>query len=398
MKKFRRAFLVVLDGVGVGAAPDAREFGDEGSDTLGNLSQARPLHLPFMESLGLGNLTRIQGVKPLSPGAGRGAYARAQERSCGKDTTSGHWEMAGVVVETPFAVFPNGFSSEVIDRWVKENHLPGVLGNMAASGTEIIKDLGEEHIRTGKPIVYTSADSVWQVAAHEETFGLKRLHEVCLSARKICDELQIGRVISRPFVGKTAKDFKRTYNRKDYSQLPPARTYLDELCEKGVATLGVGKISNIYAGQGIQKNIDTKGNTDGLRVLIEQADHTSEGLIFCNLIDTDMLYGHRRDVEGFATAVEEIDQALEKLAAKLDPNDLLCLVSDHGNDPTFRGTDHTREYTPLMVYTPSSARGVDLKVRNGFGDVGATLVHALTGSESSYLHLQGQSFLKELVS
>ena len=234
----------------------------------------------------MGNITPIEGVPARWDGQGEGAFGRAVERSLGKDTTSGHWEMAGLVVSKAFTTYPNGYSEEVIGRWCRENDLPGVLGNKAASGTEILDELGAEHMRTGKPILYTSADSVWQVAAHEESFGLERLYAICKSARVLCDELQVGRVIARPFIGDPSKGtpFKRTYNRKDYAQLPFAPTYLDLLHSAGISTLGIGKISNIYAGQGISENIDTKGNTDGLRVLLEQLETRKEGLLFCNLI------------------------------------------------------------------------------------------------------------------
>lgn len=404
-KQFDRVVLIILDGVGAGELPDARIYGDHGANTLGNLSRkykeksGRTLSLPNLTAWGLGNITPIEGVTLSSHNTGEGAFGRAVEKSLGKDTTSGHWEMAGLVVSQAFKTFPNGFSNEIIDRWVRENNLPGILGNKAASGTEIIVELGEEHLRTGKPIVYTSADSVWQVAAHEETFGLDRLYAICKSARKICDELQVGRVIARPFIGDPKKGipFKRTYHRKDYSQLPPMHTYLDKLREQGIHTLGIGKISNIYAGQGIEHNIDTEGNTDGIKVLLEQLRSTQSGLIFCNLIDFDMLYGHRRDVAGFATALEEFDKAIPQLKKLLTPRDLVLISADHGNDPTFPGTDHTREYIPILAYSPAQKAGpVDLGVRESFADIGATAVHALTGAVPSHEALAGRSFLKEM--
>jgi phosphopentomutase len=404
---FDRVILIVLDGVGAGELPDARVYGDHGSNTLGNLSRAyrektgRTLQLPNLASWGIGNITSMEGVASPASGKGEGAFGRAVERSRGKDTTSGHWEMAGLVINTAFATFPDGFPQDVIDRWCRENNLPGVLGNKSASGTEIIKELGEEHVRTGKPILYTSADSVWQVAAHEESFGLDRLLKICKSAREICDELKIGRVIARPFVGDPSKGvpFKRTYNRKDYAQLPPSKTFLDHLVSSGVDTLGIGKISNIYAGQGIEENIDTKGNTDGIRVLLEQLESRKKGLIFCNLIDFDMLYGHRRDVEGFALALEEFDRCVPELKKRLTPRDLVLISADHGNDPTFPGTDHTREYIPILAYSPAqkTAGPVDLGVRGSFADIGATTVHALLGTPPAGAGgLAGTSFLSEL--
>jgi phosphopentomutase len=398
---------IVLDGVGAGELPDAAAYGDVGSNTLGNIARTiqaktgRILNLPNLEAWGLGNITNIEGVPARWSGQGEGAFGKAIELSNGKDTTSGHWEMAGLVDKKAYTTYPNGFSKEIIERWCKENNLPGVLGNKTASGTEIIEEYGAEHLRTGKPILYTSADSVWQVAAHEESFGLERLYTVCKSARKLGDELQLGRVIARPFVGNPAQGtpFKRTYNRKDYAQLPFAPTYLDTLKSEGIFTLGVGKISNIYAGQGIAENIDTKGNADGLQVLLEQMDAHREGLIFCNLIDFDMLYGHRRDVPGFATALEEFDLIVPELKKRMGARDLLIIASDHGNDPTFRGSDHTREYIPLLAYSPAqqSPGPADLGIRTSFGDVGATVIHALLGRDQVDTQgLAGRSFLPEM--
>lgn len=402
----KRVFWIILDGVGAGELPDAAAYNDIGANTLGNLAKAyqaqagRTLKLPNLEQMGLGNLTSIAGVPPLPAGSGRGAFGKAVELSNGKDTTSGHWEMAGLVLKKPFVTFPNGFPPEIIQRWLVENQLPGVLGNKAASGTDILLELGEEHFRTGKPILYTSGDSVWQVAAHEESFGLDRLYNICHSARVICDEIQVGRVIARPFIGNPNRGvpFQRTYNRKDYAQPPFAETFLDILCENKIRTLGIGKISNIYAAQGIQSNLDTHGNADGIKVLLEQMDEAKAGLVFCNLIDFDMLYGHRRDVMGFAAALEEFDQAIPEITKKLQPDDLLLIAADHGNDPTYPGTDHTREYIPVLAYSPSQkAKGaVNLGIRASFADVGATVVHALLGEEPQRAELIGKSFLGNL--
>jgi phosphopentomutase len=396
--QMKRVFWIVLDGVGVGETPDAAQFNDLGSNTLGNTAAATlrkrgsPLQIPNLLKLGVHHVTPIAGSLP--PKEIVGAYGKALEQSQGKDTTSGHWEMAGLVVHHAFPVFEKGFSEETLDRWVKENQLPGYLGNYPASGTDIIEKLGIEHIETGKPIVYTSGDSVWQVAAHEEFFGLDRLYSVCKSARKICDELNVGRVIARPFIGDPRKGipFKRTYNRKDYAQLPFGKTILDSLVAKKVPVLGVGKISNIFAGVGVPVNIDTKGNTDGLRVTLEQLKARDAGLIYVNLIDFDMNYGHRRDVDGFATALEEADVAIGKLMAGMNPDDLMILTADHGNDPTYRGTDHTREHVPVIAYSPSAKPGVDLGVRTSFSDMGATVYEALTNEA----HASGKSFLKQL--
>ncbi len=404
---FKRVIWVVLDGVGAGELPDAPNYGDIGSNTLGNLARefpkkvGRKLSLPNLQKLGIGNITPMEGVPPIAPQQGMGAFGKARELSSGKDTTSGHWEMAGLVVEKPFLTYPTGFTAEIVDRWVKECGLPGVLGNKAASGTEIIEELGREHIASGKPILYTSADSVWQIAAHEESFGLQRLYDISKAARKICDELGISRVIARPFVGDPSKGipFKRTYNRKDYAQLPFGPTILDLLVEKGVKTLGIGKISAIFAARGIQKNIDTAGNTDGIKVMLEQMDQTKEGLIFVNLIDFDMLYGHRRDVKGFGAALEEFDAAMPTLMSKMKSDDLLILAADHGNDPTYRGSDHTREFIPLIAYSPSAKTGlIDLGTRGSFGDVGATVVHALLGRQLDGPGFSGESFLPKMIS
>lgn len=404
---FRRVIWIVLDGVGAGELPDAAEYGDQGSNTLGNLAKAfhkkmgRPLALPHLQNWGISNITPMEGIPALKPGQGQGAYGRAAELSRGKDTTSGHWEMAGLVLTTPFTVYPDGFPKAVLDRWIQENHLPGILGNCSASGTEIIEKLGAEHMKSGKPILYTSADSVWQVAAHEETFGLDRLYKACKSARVICDELQIGRVIARPFIGDPSQGtpFKRTYHRKDYAQKPFAQTYLDILKDSGVNTLGIGKISNIYAAQGIQTNLDTEGNKDGMRVLLETLKQPkNEGLVFCNLIDFDMLYGHRRDVEGFGLAMEEFDQALPEIFNTLRADDLILITADHGNDPTYRGTDHTREYVPVLAYSAQmkGKAAIDLGIRETFADLGATTCHALLGKTAVHDSLAGATFLSHL--
>jgi len=398
--QYKRVIWIVLDGVGVGEAPDAAAFKDTGSNTLGNLSKkikdarGTPLHIPNLMRLGAGNVTSLSNDSGISNSEIIGAYGKAAEKSTGKDTTSGHWEMTGLVVSEPFEVFEKGFPQEIVDRWVKENNLPGYLCNTAASGTDIIDRLGPEHMQTGKPILYTSADSVWQVAAHEESFGLNRLYEVCKSARKICDELNVSRVIARPFIGDPSKGipFKRTYNRKDYAQLPFGKTILDDLCEKKIPVLGIGKISNIFAGVGVPENIDTKGNTDGLAVTLHEIQTRKSGLIFVNLIDFDMLYGHRRDIVGFASALEEADDAIGTMMNSMSDDDLMILTADHGNDPTYPGTDHTREFVPVICYAPKSRKNVSLGIRNSFSDMGATIHEALTGEP----HSSGKSFLSEL--
>lgn len=337
-------------------------------------------------------MTPVEGAN--APASIIGAYGKAAEISKGKDTTSGHWEMTGLPVHHAFPVYENGFPAAVVDRWVKENNLPGILGNHAASGTEIIEKLGPEHIKTGKPILYTSADSVWQVAAHETAFGLDRLYAVCKSARKICDEMNIGRVIARPFVGDPSKGipFSRTYNRKDYAQLPFGKTVLDQLVSEKVRVTGVGKISNIFAGIGVPENIDTQGNTHGLKVTLDLVREKREGLIYVNLIDFDMLYGHRRDTKGFGFALEEADKTIGAIMTEMTNDDLMILTADHGNDPTYPGTDHTREFVPVIAYTPRMKKACDLGIRSSFADMGSTIVHALAG----HPHTIGESFLNQL--
>ena len=391
----KRVILIVLDGVGCGALPDADAYGDPGSDTLGHVSSAYPaLKLPNLARWGLGNLTNMPTVPALAADKCVASFGRCGELSSGKDTTAGHWEMAGVVVETAFTTYPQGFPQAVVDKWVRDNNLPGVLGNCTASGTEIITRLGEEHMRTGKPILYTSADSVWQIAAHEETFGLERLLEISKSGRKICDELSISRVIARPFTGKSAADFKRTPNRKDYSQTPPRKTMMEYVIDAGLPTIGVGKIWNIFNGRGIQESLEAHDNAEGMKVLADALGKHPRGLIFVNLIDFDMLYGHRRDVPGFAKALEEFDAFIPTLETKLGRDDLVIISADHGNDPTYRGTDHTREYVPLLVFR-KGAKARALGDRTTFADIGQTVAHALTGKPSSMS--VGSSFLAELI-
>jgi phosphopentomutase len=408
MSSYQRVYWIVIDGVGAGEAPDAKDYGDIGANTLSNCASAyikktgNPLNLPTLQKMGVSNITPLEGVPALKPNEGMGSYGKAIEVSSGKDTTTGHWEKVGILTRSPFQTFPNGFPEEILNRWIKENELPGVLGNKVASGTQIIQELGQAHIQTGKPIVYTSADSVWQVAAHEETFGLARLMKICESARKICDELNVSRVIARPFVGDPSRGipFRRTYNRKDFSLLPPHTSYLNLIEEAGYPVLGIGKISNIFAGVGVTSNIDTHGNTEGLKVLLEQAKKRPKGLIFVNLIDTDMLYGHRRDVIGFGKALEEFDHALGLLLDHLTPDDLLLISADHGNDPTYKGTDHTREYSPIFAWSgknPYPSGATSIGIRQSFADIGATATQALLGPMfKNDRKIPGESFLNLL--
>lgn len=372
----RRVFLIVLDSLGVGALPDAERFGDAGAHTLDHLAAAAGgLRVPRLEALGLGC---IEGVRAVPCVAGpRGAYGRCAERSPGKDTSTGHWEMMGCALERAFPVYPEGFPDSVIRPFLERTGLPGVLGNKPASGTAILDELGPEHLRTGKPIVYTSADSVFQVAAHQERFGLERLYEVCRVAREILDPLGVGRVIARPFVGEPG-GFRRTYDRRDFSLEPPRATVLDRLKAAGVPVVGIGKIEDIFAGRGITRSVHTEGNRDGMRAVVEEARTLERGLVFVNLVDFDMLYGHRRDAAGYRRALEEFDLDLGALDRELREADLVLLTADHGNDPTHvETTDHTREYVPLLAYGPGLAKGVDLGTRASFADVGATVAEAL---------------------
>ncbi len=397
-RKIDRVIWVVLDGVGCGAMPDAHAYGDdETAHTLVNTSKYAPLQVPHLSALGLREIAPIISAAPYS--VIRGAYGRAAEISLGKDTTSGHWEMAGLPVTRAFRTFPNGFPTPVISEWVQKNNLTGVLGNTVASGTEIIEQFGPEHLRTLKPILYTSVDSVWQVAAHEEAFGLDRLYAICESAREICDRLDISRVIARPFQGNPdlGTAFRRTYNRKDYASPPSGRTILDELVTAKIPVLGIGKISNIFAGHGVPENIDTQGNTHGMKELEQSILGDRKGLIFCNLIDFDMLYGHRRDPKGFHAALEEFDVALGRIRKTLKKHDLLLITADHGNDPTFRGTDHTREFIPVLCDSPQFVGSRALGDRTSFADLGQTVLDALLGQEiSENTEVFGKSFFKDL--
>ena len=367
-----RFVAIVIDSCGAGELPDAKAYGDAGANTLGNCARkVGGLRLPNLRSWGLGNITAIAGCPPArSP---RAAFGRMSEQSQGKDTTTGHWEMMGVLLQKGFTTFPQGFPASLMDEWLRLSGAPGFLGNKTASGTVILDELGEEHLRTGLPIVYTSADSVFQIAAHEQKVPLETLYSWCEAARTAGKGYGLARVIARPFLGDGRGRFKRTYNRRDFSQPPPKGTVLDLLAGKGVRTVGVGKIPDIYDRQGIAESVHTEGNADGLRKTAAILESMAPGFLFVNLVDTDMLYGHRRDPEGYARALAEIDAALPSIAARLQPGDLLVLTADHGNDPTFPGTDHTREYVPLLAFSPARERGSDLGVRESFCDLGATV-------------------------
>lgn len=376
MSPMKRVFCLVLDSLGVGAMPDAAEFGDTGAHTLDHLVQAAGgLDVPRLAALGLGSIEGVNSVKRSAAPAG--AFGRARESSPGKDTSTGHWEMMGCPLTTAFPVYASGFPPEIIAAFVKRARVPGVLWNKAASGTEIIDRLGVEHIETGKPIVYTSADSVFQIACHERHFGLERLYECSQIARDILDPYGVGRVIARPFVGEPGA-FKRTYNRRDYSMPPPRDTVLDRVKQAGIPVVGVGKIEDIFAARGVTESIHTEGNQDGMRAVIDLASKLERGFVFVNLVDFDMLYGHRRDSKGYRRALEEFDRNLIELETKLGPDDLVLLSADHGNDPTkHETTDHTREYVPILAAGKRVKAGVNLGTRDSFADIGATVEEAL---------------------
>lgn len=352
--------------------PDAADWGDAGADTLGHILASRKVNLPNLQRLGLGNIRPMRGIDPSDKPIG--SYGRCTLKSNGKDTTTGHWEMAGIVLEKAFPTFPKGFPARIIDEFIAKAGVPGVIGNIPASGTEIIKHLGEEHIRTGKPIVYTSADSVFQIAAHEGVVPIERLYEMCEIARRILDgKDRVGRVIARPFDGETASDFKRTENRHDYAVPPPPDNLLPLLKNDGLDVVCIGKIASIYDSMGVTEDLTAKNNEQTIDQTINALRADSRGLIFSNLVDFDMLYGHRRDTEGYARALEHFDARLPEIIEAMKSDDLLVLTADHGNDPTAPGSDHTREYVPLLVYGKTAKAGVNLGTRQSLSDIGQTV-------------------------
>ena len=390
MNAYRRVFWIVLDSVGIGELPDAAEYDDVGRNTLGHIAESRPLKIPILVRLGLANIAPLKFQT--APAAPLGAFGKGATRSPGKDTTTGHWEMAGVWLEQAFPVYKNGFPRELVEEFEKQIGRK-TIGNKPASGTEIIKELGEEHVRTGKPVVYTSGDSVFQIAAHEEVIPVTELYRMCEIARRLLDgPHRVGRVIARPFAG-TAGNFARTTRRHDYAVDPPKPMLLDVLAEGKVRVLGVGKIHDIYNGRGVDEYVTTKGNADGMEKLTTATKERRDGLIFCNLVDFDMLYGHRKDVEGFAKSLEEFDRMLGDFLPLLSLSDLLMITADHGCDPDRRWptTDHSREYVPIVAYSLCSGAGVNLGVRDTLADMGQTIAENFGGSIS-----HGKSFLREL--
>lgn len=392
---FKRIIVIIMDSVGIGALPDAQEYGDIGTNTLGNIARLQGgLFLPTLEKLGLGCIEIIEGVNQIkNPLA---SFGKMAEISKAKDTTSGHWEMAGCPVFTPFPVYPDGFPQEVIEKFIQYTGRK-VLGNKPASGTAIIAELGEEHMQTGQPIVYTSADSVFQIAAHEQIIPLDELYNICrITREKVCvGEHAVGRVIARPFIG-TPGSFTRTANRHDYSLEPIETTILDIMKAASYITIGVGKISDIFAGKGLAESFTTKSNDHGMEIIIKLINQVEQpGLIMANLVEFDSVYGHRNDIVGYAKALERLDGQLAILLSQLKPTDLLIITADHGCDPTVQGTDHTREYVPLLVYhsdTNKAVYGNNLSIRKTFADVAATVAENFNLESLKY----GQSFLKEV--
>ncbi|MHB8157945.1 MAG: phosphopentomutase [Desulfocucumaceae bacterium] len=388
-KSIDRVIIIVLDSVGIGELPDACKYGDQGSNTLANCAKAvSGLKMPNLGAMGLGNLGDFLGIPPvLKP---NGAYGKMTCKSPGKDTTTGHWEIAGIILDRAFPVYPNGFPIEIIKEFEKRIGV-GVLGNKAASGTEIIKELGEEHVNTGRPIVYTSADSVFQIAAHEEIVPINKLYWMCQTAREILKGPNaVGRVIARPFTGKPG-EFRRTEKRHDFSLVPPRSTILTAMSESSYSVTAVGKINDIFAGAGITQSVHTSNNMEGVDRTIELIKDTGKGLIFTNLVEFDMLYGHRNDPSGYALALEAFDRRVPELVDSLGSSDILMITADHGCDPTTSGTDHSREYVPLLIAGTPVCRGVDLGTRDTFADIAATLAEIFNLSFSV-----GSSFAPKL--
>ncbi|HTP80704.1 MAG TPA: phosphopentomutase [Bacteroidota bacterium] len=387
--KRNKLILIVLDGVGIGALPDAAAYGDSGTNTIANVARAvGGLTLPNLGKIGLGNIAAIQGVRPDPRAAG--AFGKMAERSKGKDSTTGHWEIAGVITERPFPTYPKGFPASLLSTFQANTGCKGILGNKAASGTEIIKDLGDEHVRTGFPIVYTSGDSVFQIAAHEEVIPLGELYEICRKTREsvVIGEHEVGRVIARPFVGTSGK-YTRTPNRKDFAVQPPGRTVLEVLLDAGVETRAVGKIDDLFSGKGLKEKVHTKSNKEGIEQIIGQAARMNSGFLMANLVDFDMLFGHRQDARGFASALEEFDRSLPGIQECLEPGDGLMITADHGNDPTDSSTDHSREYVPILWFSNDGPRNVNLGTRRSFADAGRTVADFFNVKNS----LPGESFL-----
>jgi phosphopentomutase len=390
MAPFERIIWIVLDSVGIGALPDAADYDDVGRDTLGHIAKSRPLALPNLLRLGLANIAPLAHLTP--PASPEGCYGKGATHSPGKDTTTGHWEMAGIWLSQAFPVYRHGFPKELIEQFERAIGRK-TIGNKPASGTEIIKELGEEHVRTGFPIVYTSGDSVFQIAAHEDVIPIAELYRMCEIARKMLDgPHKVGRVIARPFTG-TPGNFRRTERRHDYAVEPPRPMLMDVLVEKKIPIFGIGKIHDIYNGRGVDRYITTKGNADGMQKLHATLAEQKSGLIFTNLVDFDMLYGHRKDVEGFAKSLEEFDVLLAPLLNAMAPRDSLIITADHGcdPDPAWPTTDHSREYVPIVTYSATGKRGANIGIRDTLADMGQTIAENFGAAIP-----HGKSFLPEI--
>ena len=387
-----RVIIIVLDGVGAGEAPDASAYGDVGSNSLGNTARAvGGLHTPNLERIGMGHITPILGVEPVVPTLG--AYGKMCPISAGKDSVTGHWELMGVYLTEPFPTYPNGFPPDVVSEFTRLTGLE-ILGNKPASGTEIIKELGVEHMHTGKPIVYTSSDSVFQIAANEEIIPIDKQYELCLISRKmLTGKHAVGRVIARPFIGSDPSNFKRTLNRRDYPLPPPYDTMMDKFLAAGKKVYGTGKIDDLFGGRGLSGTKHSEDNQSSIQGLLEYLDEDFEGMIFSNLIEFDMVYGHRNDARGYANALESFDRAIPEIQKKMRPADIAMIVADHGVDPTTPGTDHTREYIPLLVFGSGVKENTDLGTRATFSDVSATLAEIFELQPPRI----GTSFLKEIL-
>jgi phosphopentomutase len=395
---FARAIVIVLDSVGIGELPDAHSYGDDGSDTIGNIAKRVPLNLPTLRSLGLGRIASIGGAPAHATAAGRpapytpSAVGRMAEASPGKDSVTGHWEMMGIVLERPFPVFPHGFAREIVDEFSRQTGR-GVLGNKAASGTQIIDELAPEHIRTGSLIVYTSADSVFQIAAHEDVVPVPELYRYCQIAYKLVGEgLGVGRVIARPFIGSPGR-FKRTANRRDFALPPSGETLLDRIKAASLPVVAIGKIEDLFAGRGMTRALHTASDDEGVDHVERQMGEVERGFIFANLVDFDTQYGHRNDIAGYAENLERFDARLAGLLPRLRADDLLIVTADHGNDPTTPSTDHSREHVPLLAIGPRVRADVDLGTRRTFADLGQTLADVFGVGRLAH----GTSFLHEIV-
>lgn len=369
-----RVVIIVLDGFGIGEAPDSKKYGDTGSNTLAGIYNNTSLNIPNMQKLGLYNVDGVNvGEKTESA---IGSYGRAMEQADGKNSPVGHWEISGYIKHPGFTTYPNAFPENMINEFKEKTGLKGILCNQVGSGTELLKQYGEEHIKTGYPIIYTSADSVFQIAAHEEIIPVEKLYEICRIARKILDkpEYNVGTVIARPFIGTSRDNFTRTYNRKDFESNSFGKTMLDEMHENNKNVIAIGKIEDLFSGRGINKSIHTNGNADGIEKTIEEIEKSGEGLIFTNLVDTDMLYGHRNNIKGYASALEYFDSKIPEIIDKLKNTDMLIITADHGNDPSTPSTDHSREYIPILIYGKEIKENVNIGTRKTFADISATIL------------------------